>query len=348
MKFVDEVRTRVVAGNGGQGCVSFRREKYVPKGGPDGGDGGKGGDVVLEVSERKRTLLDFRYRHEFRASSGSHGRGKNQHGRSGQDRILEVPPGTLVKDPATGEVLVDLLECGRRWVAARGGRGGKGNAHFTSSIRRVPMFAQPGEEGEERDLVLELKLLADVGLVGLPNAGKSTLITAVSSARPKVADYPFTTLVPNLGVVQYADGVPFVIADIPGLIAGAHQGVGLGTRFLRHIERTRILVHLIDVHEVPSDDPLRPFRLVEHELLSYSPEMQGKPRVIALNKIDLIYEPETLHQICQSYQETGQPVVLLSALDGRGLPELLRILVQLLSLAGEPELSLSDSGYEAE
>ncbi len=210
------------------------------------------------------------------------------------------------------------------------------------------MFAQPGEEGEERDLVLELKLLADVGLVGLPNAGKSTLITAVSAARPKVADYPFTTLVPNLGVVQYGDGVPFVIADIPGLIAGAHQGVGLGTRFLRHIERTRILVHLIDVHEVPSDDPLRPFRLVENELLSYSPEMQGKPRVIALNKIDLIYEPETLEQIFQSYQETGQPVVLLSALDGRGLPELLRILVQLLSIAGEPELSLSDSGYEVD
>ena len=348
MKFVDEVSTRVVAGNGGQGCVSFRREKYVPKGGPDGGDGGKGGDVILETSERKRTLLDFRYRHEFKASSGSHGRGKNQHGKGGEDRILEVPPGTLVKDPATGAVLADLVEAGRRWVAARGGRGGKGNAHFTSSTRQLPRFAQPGEPGEERDLILELKLLADVGLVGLPNAGKSTLIAAVSAARPKVADYPFTTLVPNLGVVQCADGTPFVIADIPGLIAGAHQGAGLGTRFLRHIERTRILVHLIDVHEVHLEDPLRPYRLIENELLCYSPDMLNKPRVIALNKIDLISEPETLQQISHAYGETGQPIVLLSALDGRGIPELLRMLTQLLARAEEPEPSPAISRHEAD
>lgn len=343
MKFVDEVTTRVLAGKGGQGCVSFRREKYVPKGGPDGGDGGRGGDVILEASLRKRTLLDFRYRHEFKATSGSHGRGKNQHGKGGQDRILEVPPGTLVKDPATGEILADLVAAGQRWVAAKGGLGGKGNAHFTSSTRRLPLFAQPGEPGEVRDLLLELKLLADVGLVGLPNGGKSTLIAAVSAARPKVADYPFTTLVPNLGVVQYKDGLPFVIADIPGLIAGAHQGAGLGIRFLRHIERTRILVHLIDLHDVPLNDPLHPYRLIENELLCYSPEMLNKPRVIALNKMDLISEPEALLQVSSAYRATGQPVVLLSALDGRGTPELLSMLTQMLSCTGETDPSPGDS-----
>jgi GTPase len=337
MKFIDEVKTRVVAGNGGRGCVSFRREKYVPKGGPDGGDGGRGGDVILEASERKRTLLDFRYRHEFKAPSGTHGSGNNRHGRSGQDLILEVPPGTLVKDPDDGEILADLVKSGQRWVAAKGGLGGKGNAHFTTATRQLPRFAQPGESGEARDLALELKLLADVGLVGLPNAGKSTLIGAVSAARPKVADYPFTTLVPNLGVVQYEDRIPFVIADIPGLIAGAHQGAGLGTRFLKHIERTRILVHLIDIHEVPADDPLLPYHLIENELLSYSDEMQNKPRVIALNKIDLLPDPEGLQRIFRTYQEAGLPVILLSALDGRGVPELLRILTQLLSLGEQPE-----------
>ena len=345
MKFVDEVKTRVVAGNGGQGCVSFRREKYVPKGGPDGGDGGRGGDVVLEVSERKRTLLDFRYRHEFKAPSGTHGSGNNRHGRSGQDLILELPAGTLVKDPATGEVLADLVRPGQRWVAAKGGLGGKGNAHFTTATRQLPRFAQPGETGEERELVLELKLLADVGLVGLPNAGKSTLIAAVSAARPKVADYPFTTLVPNLGVVQYEDRAPFVIADIPGLIAGAHQGAGLGTKFLKHIERTRILVHLIDVHEILRDDPLLPYHLIENELLSYSDKMQNKPRVIALNKIDLIPDPEALQRIFHAYQETGQPVVLLSALDGRGVLELLRTLTRLLSLPEHPDSPTSSISW---
>ena len=348
MRFVDEVRTRVVAGNGGQGCISFRREKYVPRGGPDGGDGGKGGDVILDVSERKRTLLDFRYRHEFKAPSGTHGKGQNRHGRSGEDLVLEVPSGTLVKDPVSGEVLADLTKPGQRWVAARGGRGGKGNAHFTTATRRVPMFAQPGEEGEERELMLELKLLADVGLVGLPNAGKSTLIRAVSAARPRVADYPFTTLVPNLGVVQYEDAAPFVMADIPGLIAGAHEGAGLGTRFLRHIERTRILVHLVDLSEVLLEDPLRPYRLIENELLCYSPAMQDKPRVIALNKIDLVSEPEVLEQLARSYGETGHPVVLLSALRGRGIQDLLRTLSQLLSVSYQPEESLTESGCDDE
>jgi GTPase len=338
MKFVDEVKTRVVAGNGGQGCVSFRREKYVPKGGPDGGDGGRGGDVILEASERKRTLLDFHFRHEFKAPSGTHGQGQNRHGRSGQDLVLEVPPGTLVRDLQTGELLADLVASGQRWVAAKGGLGGKGNAHFTSSTRRVPRFAQPGEKGQERGMVLELKLMADVGLVGLPNAGKSTLIAAVSSARPKIADYPFTTLVPHLGVVRYKDAAPFVMADIPGLISGAHQGAGLGTRFLRHIERTRLLVHLIDVHEAAAGDPLHPYRLIETELLKYSQEMENKPRLIALNKVDLLVEPELVHRVVHSYEELGYPVVLLSALHGQGLDELLLTLTQLLCCPGEPAL----------
>jgi len=331
MKFVDQVKTRVVAGNGGQGCVSFRREKYVPKGGPDGGDGGKGGDVILEASERKRTLLDFCYRHEFRAQSGGHGKGNNRHGKSGQDLILEVPPGTLVKNPVSGEVLADLVRPGQTWVAARGGLGGKGNAHFVSSTRQIPRFAQPGEEGAQEDLLLELKLLADVGLVGLPNAGKSTLIAAVSSARPKIADYPFTTLTPNLGVVHYEDSTPFVIADIPGLIAGAHQGAGLGTRFLRHIERTRILVHLIDSHKIAPGNPLLPYTLIENELFSYSREMEKKPRIIALNKVDLIPEPGVLQQISRSYMELGHQVVFISALRGDGIPELLHALIQMLT-----------------
>ena len=317
--------------------MSFRREKYVPKGGPDGGDGGRGGDVILEASERKHTLLDFHFHHQFKATSGTHGQGRNRHGRSGQDLVLEIPPGTLVRDEQTGEIVADLVRAGQRWIAAKGGQGGKGNAHFTSSTRRSPRFAQPGEKGEERDLVLELKLMADVGLVGLPNAGKSTLIAAVSSARPKIADYPFTTLVPNLGVVRYKDAAPFVMADIPGLISGAHEGAGLGTRFLRHIERTRLLVHLIDIHEASAGDPLRPYHLIENELLQYSRKMELKPRVIALNKSDLLSEPELGHQVVRSYQELGYPVVLLSALRGEGLDELLRILTQLLSRPEEPE-----------
>jgi GTP-binding protein len=330
MKFVDEVKVRIRSGDGGNGCVSFRREKYVPRGGPDGGDGGKGGDVVFRVSERKQTLLDFRYRHLFQAPSGKAGRGQNRNGRSGEDLVLDVPAGTLVKDAATGEILADLSEHDQQWSAARGGMGGKGNAHFVSSTRQVPRFAQEGQEGEERELILELKLLADVGLVGFPNAGKSTLIGAVSSARPKIADYPFTTLVPNLGVVRYADGPSFVIADIPGLIEGAHQGTGLGDRFLKHIERTRILVHLIDVTRISSEDILRPYLQIEHELVSYSDKLESKKRVVVLNKVDLIEDRDMLQSFAESYRATGYPVVLISALHRRNLTELLAILTQML------------------
>ncbi|GLI34789.1 GTPase ObgE [Desulforhabdus amnigena] len=330
MKFVDEVKVRVRAGNGGHGCVSFRREKYVPKGGPDGGDGGKGGDVILEATEKKHTLLDFRYRHLFHATSGKHGSGQNRHGRSGEDLILEVPLGTVVKDAETKETLIDLTEPGQRWLAAKGGLGGRGNARFVSSTRQVPRFAQDGQEGEEREFVLELKLIADVGLVGLPNAGKSTLITAISAARPKIADYPFTTLVPNLGVVQYGDAPPFVVADIPGLIEGAHQGAGLGIRFLRHIERTRILVHLVDVSQLPQDDPLHPYRQVDNELKNYSDVIQDKKKIIVLNKIDMIPSSGKLCAITEAYGKLGYPVLLVSALRKEGVKELVRLLAQML------------------
>ena len=321
----------VVAGKGGNGCVSFRREKYVPRGGPDGGGGGEGGSVVVEASQRKHSLLDFRYRNLFRAEPGRNGAGQNRQGRSGEDLVVEVPVGTMAKDPLTGEILSDLTEAGQRWIAAKGGRGGKGNAHFVSSTHRTPRFAQEGQPGEERNLKLELKLIADVGLVGLPNAGKSTLVSAVSAARPKIADYPFTTLTPNLGVVQYDDAPPFVMADVPGLIEGAHEGAGLGVRFLKHIERTRLLVHVIDLSRVPSDNPLEPFKQIEHELESYSEDLRKKPRIIVLNKTDLVKNGKDLVKIEKSYRELGLPVLLISSLKREGLRELVRLLTKSLS-----------------
>ncbi len=333
MKFVDEVRIRVQAGDGGNGCVSFRREKYVPRGGPDGGDGGRGGDVILEAVSNKHTLLDFRYRHLFKAPPGKHGSGQNRHGRSGEDLRLEVPVGTVVKDPLSEEVLADLTEAGQVWTAARGGSGGRGNARFVSSTRQVPRFAEEGRPGEEAEVVLELKLMADVGLVGFPNAGKSTLIAAVSAAKPKIADYPFTTLVPNLGVVAFGDNPPFVMADIPGLIEGAHEGVGLGLRFLRHIERTRVLVHLIDASELDEDDPLKPLRQIESELRSYSEELPLKESIIALNKADLIADGPRLERLAKAFRETGRPTVVISALARKGLQDLLLLLTKALNMS---------------
>jgi GTP-binding protein len=339
MRFVDEVTIRVQAGDGGRGCVSFRREKYVPRGGPDGGDGGQGGDVYLEATERKQTLLDFHYRHLFKAPSGTHGRSKNQHGRGGADLILEVPVGTLAKDPLSGEVVADLVQPGARWRAAAGGRGGQGNARFATATCKVPRFAQDGQSGEERDLLLELKLLADVGLVGFPNAGKSTLISVVSAARPKIADYPFTTLVPHLGVVAYQDAPPFVMADIPGLIEGAHSGAGLGTRFLKHIERTRLLVHLVDLGSVTPENPLEPYHQIKHELERHSAGLVAKPCIIALNKTDLVTSPEQLETIAAAYRRLDHPVVCISALRREGLEELLQRIIAILSQkqSDEPE-----------
>ena len=285
----------------------------------------------MEASQRKHSLLDFRYRNLFRAEPGRNGAGQNRQGRSGEDLVVEVPVGTMAKDPLTGEILSDLTEAGQKWIAAKGGRGGKGNAHFVSSTHRTPRFAQEGQPGEERSLKLELKLIADVGLVGLPNAGKSTLISAVSAARPKIADYPFTTLTPNLGVVQYDDAPPFVMADVPGLIVGAHEGAGLGVRFLKHIERTRLLVHVIDLSRVVSDNPLEPFKQIEHELESYSEDLRKKPRIIVLNKTDLVKDPKDLAKIEKSYRELGLPVLLISSLKREGLRELVRLLTKSLS-----------------
>src|SRR5512132_542756 len=275
--FIDEAKISVKAGNGGNGCMAFRREKYVPRGGPSGGDGGRGGDVVLVSNEHVNTLLHLRYNPEHKAERGRHGEGSNRTGHEGQTVDVEVPVGTVVWDEATGERLFDFTEPGQRYLAARGGRGGKGNARFATSTHQAPTEHEPGKPGEERRLRLELKLLADVGLVGFPNAGKSTLISRISAARPKIADYPFTTLEPQLGVVKLDDFTSFVVADIPGLIAGAHLGHGLGIQFLRHIERTRLLAHLVDVSEATLRDPVQDFHTVMRELESFSAELAAKP-----------------------------------------------------------------------
>ena len=287
MKFIDEAFITVQSGDGGRGCVSFRREKFVPRGGPDGGDGGKGGDVLLKSSSHRRTLYPFRFKRQFKAKNGAHGQGKQKGGRKGNDLIIEIPPGTLIIDEESNEIVKDFTRPDETYTIAEGGRGGQGNSRFKSSTHRAPRFAQPGEPGQFRKLKLELKLLADVGLIGLPNAGKSTLISVISSATPKIADYPFTTLTPTLGVVSAGWGEPFVVADIPGLIEGAHTGVGLGTRFLRHVERTRVLVHLIDISQIDPDDPLAEYETINRELAQYSSELLQKPQIVVLNKIDL-------------------------------------------------------------
>jgi len=286
MRFVDEASIRVTAGNGGHGCVSFRREKYIPKGGPDGGDGGDGGDVWLEGDSGLNTLADFRHARHFKAKNGQPGAGRQRTGKSADDVVVRVPLGTIVRAVETGELIGEVLEHGQRLLVARGGHGGRGNIHFKSSTNRTPRQSTPGTPGEERDLHLELKVLADVGLLGFPNAGKSTLISAVSGARPKVADYPFTTLHPNLGVVSLEPGRSFVIADIPGLIEGAAEGAGLGIQFLKHLQRTGLLLHLVEIAPVDGSDPAEQVRALERELLRFSDELAGRERWLVLTKID--------------------------------------------------------------
>lgn len=325
MKFIDEATITVQSGDGGSGCVSFRREKFVPRGGPDGGDGGKGGDIILKSASRRRTLLPFRYKSQFKATRGANGQGKQKTGRSGEDLVLEVPPGTIVRNAETGEILKDFSKADESFVAAPGGRGGQGNLRFKSATRRAPKFAQPGEPGMTLTLSLELKLLADVGLIGQPNAGKSTLISVISAARPKIADYPFTTLVPNLGVVKAAGAEPFVVADIPGLIEGAHRGAGLGDRFLRHVERTRILVHVVDAAAIDPEHPLHAYESINVELSRYSPALMDKPRIVALNKMDL----SEANAAADVFSETvgSVPVFRISAASGEGVDRLLKFIV---------------------
>lgn len=329
MKFIDEATITVQSGDGGSGCVSFRREKFIPKGGPDGGDGGKGGDIIFKSTSRRRTLLPFRYRSQFKAKHGTSGRGKQKTGRSGEDLVLEVPPGTIVRNEATGEILKDFNHPDEIYVAACGGRGGQGNLRFKSSTHRSPRFAQPGEAGQTLTLSLELKLLADVGLLGLPNAGKSTLISVISAAKPKIADYPFTTLVPNLGVVQFGNAEPFVVADIPGLIEGAHQGAGLGDRFLRHVERNRILVHMVDASAIDLDNPLRDFETINTELDQYSADLARRPQIVVLNKMDLPDTDAAADRFVEA--AAGQTVFRISAATVQGVDELLKAIVTRLA-----------------
>ncbi|MBN1895335.1 GTPase ObgE [bacterium] len=322
MEFIDEIEFAVYAGNGGNGCVSFRREKFVPRGGPDGGDGGDGGDVILSVNPSLHTLLDLSQRKRYAAGRGGHGKGKNMYGKRGDPVVIQVPPGTLVLDGETGERLVDLTVSGETYVAVKGGRGGKGNAKFATARMQTPDFAVQGEAGQSRTLRLELKLIADVGLVGLPNAGKSTLLSKITAARPKIADYPFTTLVPQLGIVRAGSYRSFVMADIPGLIEGAHAGKGLGDRFLRHIERTRLLLLLIEAGQENRDEV---YDVLLSELRGFNAEILEKPRLVAWTKIDLLSEAQQ-HGLPRTIRNSA--CFPISALTGQGLPELIQALSQ--------------------
>jgi GTP-binding protein len=320
--FIDEVRILVKAGDGGNGCLAFRREKFVPRGGPSGGDGGRGGDVILVSSEHENTLLKFRYNPEHKAERGRHGEGSNRTGADGQSLEVQVPVGTVVYDESTGARLYDFTHPGERFTVASGGRGGKGNARFATSTHQAPTEHEPGRPGEEKRLRLELKLLADVGLVGFPNAGKSTLISRLSAARPKIADYPFTTLEPNLGVVELPDYRSFVVADIPGLIEGAHEGHGLGIQFLRHIERTRLLVHLVDVSEASGRDPVQDFETVMDELASFSRDLVSKPMLVAASKMDVAQDPARVLALRLHVVERGMAYFEISSATGLGLENL--------------------------
>jgi GTP-binding protein len=337
MKFIDEVTLHCASGHGGAGCVSFRREKFIPFGGPNGGDGGRGGDLIFEATKSLSTLLELRHKQHQKAQRGQHGMGKDRHGAAGADLIIKVPVGTLIKDAETGEELADLTEDGQRIVMLKGGRGGQGNARFATATNKAPKFAQPGEEGEERKLRLELKLMADVGLLGLPNAGKSSLIAKVSAARPKVADYPFTTLAPSLGVVGYKDYRSFVMADIPGIIEGAHAGAGLGHRFLKHLERSGILVHLVDISGLPEADPYGAFEAVNRELALFSEELSTKAQIVALTKIDLPTAREQLAQASAWFTERGIAVYPISSATGEGVEALLDAIAGLLWSAPREE-----------
>ncbi|WP_170007802.1 GTPase ObgE [Bacillus fonticola] len=332
--FVDQVKIFVKGGDGGNGMVAFRREKYVPKGGPAGGDGGNGADVVFEVDEGLRTLMDFRYKKHFKATRGEHGMSKGMHGRNSDDMVVKVPPGTIVTDDDTGQVLADLTTHGQQAIIARGGRGGRGNIRFATPRNPAPELSENGEPGVERYVNLELKLLADVGLVGFPSVGKSTFLSVVSSARPKIADYPFTTLVPNLGVVETGDGRSFVLADLPGLIEGAHEGVGLGHQFLRHVERTRVIVHIVDMAAVEGRDPYTDYETIRSELGSYDDTLLSRPQLILANKMDMPEAQDHFEEFCKQVKEDIE-IVPLSAITREGVQEVLYKIADILDRAPE-------------
>ncbi|MBI2820782.1 MAG: GTPase ObgE [Acidobacteria bacterium] len=331
--FIDTAKIYIKAGDGGRGCVAFRREKYVPRGGPSGGDGGDGGSIYLRSNPQLNTLLRFRFNQHFVAERGQHGMGSDRHGRNGQDLIVEVPLGTLVFDERDHRLLYDFQRPGEQILIAKGGKGGRGNAAFKSSTNQAPLRAEQGLPGEEMTLLLELKLLADVGLIGFPNVGKSTLISVISAARPKIADYPFTTLTPNLGVVQYSSETHFVVADIPGLIEGAHQGSGLGDQFLRHIERTKLLAHLIDVSEGSGRDPVDDYRIVREELRLFKPELAQKPQILVASKIDILQNRDRLKAVDLLAQREGLAFVAISSVTRQGVRRLLDLFAMKLQEA---------------
>jgi GTP-binding protein len=335
--FIDQARISVYGGDGGDGAAAFRREKYVPKGGPAGGDGGDGGSVILEVDEGLSTLLDFRYRHEYRAPSGEHGGNKDRYGKGGGDMLLRVPAGTMVFDETTSRLLADLRDHGQRFIAARGGKGGRGNIHFASSTDRAPRHFERGRPGQERIIRLELKLLADVGLVGFPNVGKSSFITRVSAARPKIADYPFTTLIPTLGMVRLSGERSLVLADVPGLIEGAHSGAGLGHQFLRHIDRTRVLIHIIEVSPVPGRTPLRDYLALRKELTLYDAKLADRAEILVVNKIDLPATRKRFAALKRIFAGRGCKLYGISAATGEGLPEVLELAWKALIQARQQE-----------
>ena len=328
--FIDRAKIRVQGGHGGNGVTAFRREKFVPRGGPSGGEGGRGGDVWIVADSSLNTLLHLRYNPEHVAGRGMHGEGSNRSGREGEDVIVRVPVGTQIFDVASGELLQDLSVDGARWLATRGGRGGFGNAHFTTSTNRAPRYHQDGSEGEELELQLELKLLADVGLVGFPNAGKSTFISTVSAAKPKIADYPFTTLEPYLGVVDLGNFRTFVIADIPGLIEGAHSGAGLGDRFLRHVERTKLLLHLVDVSSLAGRDTVTDYQTVNRELAAYNPDLVSRPQIVVATKIDVLEEPERLESLRREAESEGKQFFPISSVTNKGVRELINAVARKL------------------
>lgn len=346
--FIDTAKIEIKAGAGGNGCVSFRREKYVAAGGPDGGDGGRGGNVVFVADEKMTTLMDFRYKKSYSAERGGDGTAKKCFGKDGQDLVISIPAGTVIRDEATGLILADMNEPGKTFIAAKGGNGGWGNTHFATPTRQAPNFAKQGLPGGQRSVILELKLLADVGLVGFPNVGKSTLLSSVSGARPKIANYHFTTLIPNLGIVSLRSGEPFVMADIPGIIEGAHEGIGLGHEFLRHIERTRLLIHVIDVSGCEGRTPLEDFDIISQELQKYSESLANKEQIIAANKLDLLYEKEAYETFEQEMKKRGFRVFPISAATGQGVQELISYAAERLSKIPVPVLFEEETGETAE